>query len=107
MTDAVFLSTGRKTLLYYAKFIIQLSHTNVVQHRGVDSNKLAPTHMYAKPGNFSSGQLVKDSNLLNPLYLVSPACDSTRLTLPIGLWSTPALYSALFFGKCFPLPGIL
>ena len=27
-----------------------------------------------------------------PLYLliVSPACDSTRLTLPIGLWSTAA-----------------
>ena len=33
------------------------------------------TYSYAKPGNFSSGQqLVKDSNLLNPLNLVSPAC---------------------------------
>ena len=41
------------------------------------------TYSYVKPGNFSSGQLVKDSNLINPLYLVSPACDSTRLTLPI------------------------
>ena len=46
------------------------------------------THSYVKPGNFSSGQLVKDSSLLNALYLVSPASDSTRLTLPIGLWST-------------------
>ena len=31
----------------------------------------------SNPGNFSSGQLVKDSN---PLCIVSPACDSTRLT---------------------------
>ena len=30
---------------------------------------------------------MKDSNLLNPLYLVSPACDSTSPTLPIALWS--------------------
>ena len=35
-----------------------------------------------------TGRLVKDSNLLNPLYLVLPACGRTRFTLPIGLWST-------------------
>ena len=65
----------------------------MVHHKGVESNKLTPAHTskYVKPGNFSSGQLVKDSNLLSPLYLVSPACHSTRLTLPIGLWSTELL----------------
>ena len=66
----------------------------MVQHRGVDINKLKPTHV--KPVNFSSGQLVKDSNPLNPLYLVSPASDSTRLTLSIGLWSTEI--QLMFYG---------
>ena len=36
-------------------------------------------YSYVKLGNFWSGQLVKDSNLLNPLYLVSTACDSPQL----------------------------
>ena len=45
-----------------------ISHTNVVQHRGVDSNKLTPTYM-SNLAIFSSCQLVKDSNLLNPWFL--------------------------------------
>ena len=72
----------------------------MVQHRGVDSNKLTPTHV--KPGNFSSGQLVKDSSLLNHLYLVSPACDNTRLALRIGLWPTAGEVNEIL-----PLPAFL
>ena len=65
-------------VLYYTIFIInqvafthafmvtsrspsgEFFHTNAVRHKGVDSNNLTP-YSYVKSGNFSSGQLVKNT----------------------------------------------
>ena len=75
---------------------LAFAHTNVLLHRGVDSNKWTPTHM-SKTRQFLVRSARERLYLLNPLYLliVSPACNSTRRTLFIGLWSTDFLL--LFF----------